>query len=126
MARRRNPALSPLAAVWARFYGRHMKRTMLCAGLLAGLLHPVASLPAQDSVTAAAEREEAETRYKNVEARIARLEETLPLQQKKMKSLVEEIPSLKEENDRLKNRKPTAAIQERVKHLAEQLEEVEK
>jgi len=103
-----------------------MKPLFICAGLLAGLFCPAASLPAQDPTAAAAEKEEAETRYKNVETRIEKLEETLQLQQKKMNSLVEEIHSLKEENDHLKNRNETAAIQERIKHLAEQLEEVEK
>jgi len=102
-----------------------MKPLFICAGLLAGLLCPPASLPAQDATTAA-EKEEAETRYKNVETRIEKLEETLQLQQKKMNSLVEEIHSLKEENDHLKNRNETAALQERIKHLAEQLEEVDK
>ncbi len=103
-----------------------MKPLFICAGLLVGLLGPAAPLPAQDPNTAAAEKEEAETRFKNVETRIEKLEETLQLQQKKMNSLLEEIHSLKEENDRLKNRNETAAIQERIKHLAEQLDEVEK
>jgi LysM repeat protein len=40
--------------------------------------------------------------------------------------MIEEIHSLKEENERLKNRNEFSAIQERIKRLAEQLEEVEK
>ena len=103
-----------------------MKRVFLCAGLLTGLLCAPALPAAQDSATAAAEREEAETRFKNVETRIEKLEETLQLQQKKINSLLEEIHSLREENDRLKNRNENAAIQENIKHLAEKLEEVDR
>jgi len=102
-----------------------MKASFFCVGLLAGLLGPAASMPAQDP-TAAAQREETETRFKNVETRIEQLEETLQLQLKKVNSLIAAIDSLKEENDRLKSRNETAAIQDRIKHLAEQLDEVEK
>ena len=70
-----------------------MKASFFCVGLLAGLLGPAASMPAQDP-TAAAQREETETRFKNVETRIEQLEETLQLQLKKVNSLIAAIDSL--------------------------------
>ena len=125
-----NERLSPLAAVSGRSYVRGMKRNYLLAGLLANILCLPLSSPAQDAqespAAAAAERENIEANFKQVNVKMELLEEALRTQQKRTSTLVEEIHTLRQEVDRLKSRNESAATQESIKRLADKIEEVDK
>jgi len=103
-----------------------MKRHLLFSGLLAGLLWVASGLHAQDSATAAAEREQAEDRYRTLNNRVSELEATLQSYQKRMNGLREENGKLREEIDRLKNKGENSSTLESLKHLAEKIEEVDR
>jgi LysM repeat protein len=128
--RTRNPPISRLAGLSARFYVRGMKRKFLLAGLAAHFFCLPARAPAQDGqespVAAAAERENTEANFKQVNVKLELLEEALRTQQRRIGALVNEIHALKEEVDRLKARNESAATQESIKRLAEKIEEVDK
>ena len=103
-----------------------MKWNLLLAGLIAGWLCTPAPLRAQDSPTAAAEREEIQANYKRVNTKIEQLEETLQSLQKQLGTLLNEVHSLRGEVDRLKSRNENAATQDAIKRLADKIEEVDK
>lgn len=107
-----------------------MKRNFLLAGLLVHALCLPPLLPAQDApespAAAAAERENAEANFKQVNVKVELLEEALRTQQKRISALVNEIHSLREEVDRLKSKNESAATQESIKRLADKIEEVDK
>jgi hypothetical protein len=103
-----------------------MKRHLLFSGLFVGSLLLAGGLRAQDAVTAAAEREQAEERYRTTNTRITQLEEALQSFQKRLSNLREENGKLRDEIDRLKNKGESTATQESLKHLAEKIEEVDK
>jgi LysM repeat protein len=105
-----------------------MKRNFLLAGLATNLLW----LPAlaQDApatpAAVAAERENTEANFKQVNVKIELLQEALSSQQRRIGALVNEIHTLREEMDRMKSRNEFAATQESIKRLAEKIEEVDK
>ncbi len=107
-----------------------MKRNLPLAGLLAGLLWATALVHAQDAqespATAAAQRENIEANFKQVNVKMELMEEALRTQQKRIGALVDEIHALREEVDRLKTRNESAATQESIKRLADKVEEVDK
>jgi len=104
-----------------------MKLRTLFSGLLAGLFLFPAAVFAQDSpVAEAAAREESEANYREMKSKIERLEETLQAQQKSYRRLVDEIHSLQQQVETLKNRNESAATRESIKELAEKIEEVDK
>jgi LysM repeat protein len=104
-----------------------MKPNFLLAGLVANILWSPALMLAQDTpAAAAAERENTEANFKQVNAKMELLEEALRTQQKRIGALVNEIHTLREEVDRLKSRNESAATQESIKRLAEKIEEVDK
>ena len=107
-----------------------MKRNFLLAGLAANLLWLPALMHAQDAqespAAAAAERENTEANFKQVNVKMELLEEALRTQQKRIGALVNELHTLREEVDRLKSRNESAATQESIKRLADKIEEVDK
>lgn len=104
-----------------------MKRKILSASLLAGLLCLPCAAEAQDSpAAAAAERENIEANFKQMGTKMELLEESLRTQQKRITALVDEIHALREEVDRLKTRNESTATQESIKRLADKIEEVDK
>jgi LysM repeat protein len=107
-----------------------MKTNFLLAGLVANILWLPAMLHAQDAqespAAAAAERENTEANFKQVNVKMELLEEALRTQQKRIGVLVNEIHTLREELDRLKSRNESAATQESIKRLADKIEEVDK
>ena len=123
-------ALSQLAGVPARFYVRGMKRNYLLPGLLANILCLPLLTSAQDApespAAAAAQRENIETNFKQMNTRMDLLEEALSTQSKRIGRLVDEIHTLRQEVDKLKSRNESAATQESLKRLAEKIEEVDK
>jgi len=107
-----------------------MKRNFLLAGLAANILWLHAPLQAQEEqespAAAAAQRENTEANFKQVNVKIELLQEALSSQQKRIGALVNEIHTLREEVDRMKSRNESAATQESIKRLAEKIEEVDK
>jgi TolA-binding protein len=103
-----------------------MKWNLLFSGLLAGSFLCASPLVAQESVAAAAEREEMEANFKRMNSRVEQLEETLQSQQKRMADMIAEIRSLHEQVDKLKAKGESTATQESIKQLAEKIEEVDK
>lgn len=115
-----------LAPALRRSYRAAMKRIFALATLLA-LLPVFAPLRAQvDPATAAAEREQAEERHRNIISRLERMEESIAAFQKSATSLREEVRKVKDEMDRLKNKNESAATQESIKRLADSIEAVDK
>ena len=103
-----------------------MKRIFAIATLLA-CLPAFTPLRAQvDPQIAAAEREQAEERHRNIISRLERMEESIAAFQKSATSLREEVRKVKDEMDRLKNKNEAAATQESIKHLADSIEAVDK
>jgi LysM repeat protein len=102
-----------------------MKRQLLFVGLVTVCLGIHLPVHAQDAA-AVAEREEAETRYKRINARVQELEETLQAHQKTIMKLTEEVHRLSEEVSRLNAKNESAATQESLKRLGEKIEEVDK
>lgn len=94
--------------------------------MLAGSFLCASPLVAQESVAAAAEREEMEANFKRMNSRVEQLEETLQSQQKRMADMIAEIRSLHEQVDKLKAKGESTATQESIKQLAEKIEEVDK
>lgn len=80
----------------------------------------------ESPAAAAAERENTEANFKQVNVKMELLEEALRTQQKRIGALVNEIHTLREEVDRLKSRNESAATQESIKRLADKIEEVDK
>src|SRR2546428_352151 len=74
----------------------------------------------------AAERENAEANFKQVNVKVELLEEALRTQQKRITTLVDEIHTMRQEVDRLKSRSESTATQESIKRLADKIEEVDK
>ena len=103
-----------------------MKWNLLFSGLLAGSFLCASPLAAQESATAAAEREEMEVNFRRMKSNVEQLQETLQTQQKRMADMVAEIHSLREQVDRLKAKGESTATQESIKQLAEKIEEVDK
>jgi LysM repeat protein len=107
-----------------------MKPIFLLAGLIASILWLPALTRAQDAqespAAAAAERENTEANFKQVNVKIELLQEALSTHQKRIGALVNEIHTLREEMDRLKSRNESAATQESIKRLADKIEEVDK
>lgn len=104
-----------------------MKPNFLLAGLVANILWSPALMLAQDTpAAAAAERENTEANFKQVNTKMELLEEALRSQQTRIGLLVKEIHGLREEVDRLKSRNESAATQESIKRLADKIEEVDK
>jgi LysM repeat protein len=104
-----------------------MKPNFLLAGLVANILWSPALMLAQDTpAAAAAERENTEANFKQMNVKIDLLQEALSAQQKRIGALVNEIHTLREEVDRLKSRNESAATQESIKRLADKIEEVDK
>lgn len=103
-----------------------MKWNLLFSGLLAGSFLCASPLAAQESATAAAEREEMEVNFRRMKSNVEQLQETLQTQQKRMADMVAEIHSLRERVDRLKAKGESTATQESIKQLAEKIEEVDK
>ena len=91
-----------------------MKWNLLFSGLLAGSFLLASPLAAQESVAAAAEREEMEANFKRMNSRVEQLEETLQTQQKRMGALVDELHSLRELVDRLKGKSEGTATQDAI------------
>src|SRR5258706_6627333 len=122
--------LSQLAGASARSYGHDMKWNFLLTGMLANVLwFPALSLAqdAQESpAAAAAERENAEANFKQVNVKEELLEEVFRTQQKRCITLVDEIHTMRQEVDRLKSRSESTATQESIKRLADKIEEVDK
>lgn len=104
-----------------------MKMRTLFSALLTGLLLFPAATFAQDSPAAeTAAREELEANSRRLNTKIEQLEETLQAQQKNYRRLVDEIHSLQQQVETLKNRNESAATRESIKELAEKIEEVDK
>ena len=107
-----------------------MKRNFLLAGLVANILWLPALAHAQEAqatpAAAAAERENTEANFKQVNVKMELLEEALRTQQKRIGALVNEIHTLREEVDRLKSRSESTATQESIKRLADKIEEVDR
>ena len=122
--------LSRLAGASARSYVRDMKRNFLLAGMLANVLWFPALSHAQDApaspAAAAAERENTEANFKQVNMKVELLEEALRTQQRRITTLVDEIHTLRQDLDRLKSRSESTATQESIKRLADKIEEVDK
>ena len=130
----RSPKLGPrsgncaLARGAGGFYFDDMKRhfslSLICASGL--LLAPL--LPAQDAVTAAAEREQAEERHRSMNARLADLEATVVSYQNRMNEMKQQMSRLQDEIDRLKSKNDNASsgVQESLKHLQEGVLAVDK
>ena len=97
-------------------------------GLLVGMA--TAALPqtalAQDAAKLEALREEYESSHKGLRVEVENLGTTLQLQQKKMSQLIEEVHSLREDLERLKNRNDSAATQKALRELSEKIEEVDR
>jgi TolA-binding protein len=102
-----------------------MKRPLLLAGLLSGLVCLPLSLSAQDPAAIAA-REEAEARYTRMNTRVQELEEANVSFQKRMQALTEEIRGLRDEIDRLRSKNDNAATQESLKRLTDAVQDIEK
>lgn len=102
-----------------------MKRQLIFAGLLAACFGGTFPACGQDAA-AVAEREEAETRYKRISARVQEMEETLQAHQKTIMKLTEEVHRLSEDISRLASKNENAATQESIKRLAEKIEEVDR
>jgi LysM repeat protein len=107
-----------------------MKRNYLLAGMLAHILCLPSLTSAQDAqespAAAAAQRENIETNFKQMNTRMDLLEEALSTQSRRIGKLVDEIHTLRQEVDKLKSRNESAATQESLKRLAEKIEEVDK
>jgi uncharacterized protein YhaN len=103
-----------------------MKRNILVIALLAAFVQPAALRAHQDSPTAAAEREQAEERYRTVIKRLEAAEESNAALQKNVTALRDEVRRLKDELDRSKSKNESVATQESIKYLAEKIEEVDK
>jgi uncharacterized protein YhaN len=103
-----------------------MKRNILVIALLAAFVQPAALRAQQDSPTAAAEREQAEERYRTVIKRLEAAEESNAALQKNVTALRDEVRRLKDELDRSKSKNESVATQESIKYLAEKIEEVDK
>ncbi len=102
-----------------------MKRYVLVTALCACLAAPL--VRAQDSPTAIAEKQEAEDRYKTLNARLENLEEAMQSHQKRMNALAEELRAMREDLARLgQNTTLNVAAQKRLENLAEKIEEVDR
>ena len=106
--------LSRLAGASARSYVRDMKRNFLLAGMLANVLWFPALSHAQDApaspAAAAAERENTEANFKQVNMKVELLEEALRTQQRRITTLVDEIHTLRQDLDRLKSVRELIAL----------------
>lgn len=80
----------------------------------------------ESPAAAAAERENTEANFKQVNVKMELIEEALRTQQRRIGALVNELHALREEVDRMKSRNESAATQESFKRLAEKIEEVDK
>lgn len=106
-----------------------MKRNSLLHALVASAFLSAAApapAPAQDSpAAAAAERLEREANFREMRSNIELLQETLQSQQRRMNTLIEEIHSLREQVDKLKNKAESTATLDAIKQLATKIEEVD-
>ncbi len=101
-----------------------MKRHFIFLALLTSFLSLRATLNAQESPAAAAERQEAEERHKRMSADVEDLKATLQSCQQRLNEQKEEIRRLNEELARFGNNKDLAT-KEDFKHLAEKIREVD-
>jgi TolA-binding protein len=106
-----------------RFYRAAMKRLLAVLTLLAAV---TARIGAQDAATAAADREQAEERYRSLVKSIDGLQEGLASLQKNVSALRDEVRHARDELDRFKSKNEGAATQDNIKRLAEKIEEVDK
>ncbi|HWI57270.1 MAG TPA: LysM peptidoglycan-binding domain-containing protein [Bacillota bacterium] len=100
---------------------------VLCGVLLTSALAQLASAQPTSPLVAEAQRQEAEERYRNLNARVQDLEAALQAYQQKFVTMAEEINQLRHELARVKdaaNRDDGA--EERYKHLAEKIQEVDR
>ena len=101
-----------------------MKRLLLSAVLLLTFL-PLAN--AQDNpAAAAAAREEAESRYQRLNARLDDIEVAFQRFQKDRDKVESEIRALRDQVSRLADNSQNAATQESIKRLADAIEEVDR
>jgi archaellum component FlaC len=105
-------------------YFRAMKRKFIFWILLVGFSAMTARVSAQESPTAAAEREAAEERYKRMSADIENLKETLESYKKTVQEQRDEIRRLNEEVARLGSHKDLVT-REDFKVLADKIKEVD-
>jgi Skp family chaperone for outer membrane proteins len=101
-----------------------MKRCVLLTAFCACLIAPLAR--AQDPLTAAAEKQEAEERYKTLTARLENLEEAIQAYQKRMNDMATEIRSLREDLARMNVNAVQSATQKSLENLAKAIEEVDR
>ena len=101
-----------------------MKRHLCLAGLIASLLSTL--LSAQDSPNDIAQRQEAEERYKRLNATVEDLTGANQALQKRLVSLQEDVGKLREELARATDKHRDAATQETLKQLAKAIEDVDK
>jgi hypothetical protein len=89
-----------------------------------GLCFFACSLPAQESpAAAAARRDELEERYRSLSGRLEKLEEALPVYQKRMEAFTDELRKLREEVSRLNNNTAQAAGLESLKLAIKEVDE---
>jgi len=101
-----------------------MTRQVLFCALLLTFTSSSAWLRAQESPTAAAEREEAEARYKRLTADIEDLKVTLQSCQQRLNEQREEIKRLNDELSRANSNKDVITRDD-LKHLADKIKEVD-
>lgn len=98
---------------------------MRLALALLSLASPVVpTVQAQDPVAAAA-REEAAENYRNVSAKVSRLEEESNSTQSRLLKLTEEIHKLREQVDTLSRRNENAATLEKISRLQDAIKQVD-
>ncbi len=98
---------------------------MRLAVVLLSLASPVIpAAQAQDPVAAAA-REEAAENYRNVSAKVSRLEEESNSSQSRLLKLTEEIHKLREQVDTLSRRNENAATLEKISRLQDAIKQVD-
>lgn len=101
-----------------------MKRYAYVATVLACLA--AAPMPGQDTPTALAEKQEIETRFKDITAKLENLDETIQAYQKRLDRLTKEIEAVRDEIAQLKsNNSLNTATQKSLETLAEKVKEVD-
>ena len=105
-------------------YLQSMRRKVLFCTLLVNFAFLTAALRAQESATAAAERQEAEERYKRLSADIEDLKSTLQSCQQRLNEQREEIKRLNEELTRATSNKDVITRDD-LKRLADKIREVD-
>ncbi|MBN2506285.1 MAG: LysM peptidoglycan-binding domain-containing protein [Verrucomicrobia bacterium] len=100
-----------------------MKRQIVVTGLMLAM---AAAPRAQDSLTGLAEKQQWEERFKTMNGRLERLEESIQLYQQRLNKLAAEIHSLRDDVARTSHNSVNPATQKSLELLADAIKEVDR